>query len=324
MTQRQIAKELGISVATVSMALNNSPRVKEETRKRIKQLAIKSNYRINETARSLSCGKTRTIGILFPKFQNSFYAHLADEIHDQLIKRDYMGIFLSVSDERNINKCIDMLIQRKVDGIIAKHLKYPFLARLTQESIPTVFYSVTDAGVDSVIVDSGSGICNVLKHLLELGHRKIGFVGRNNEFEERYTAYRHVMAANCLEIKDEWIANGYANHKQGYAGMLQILAGEDLPSAVVCHSDLAALGAMCAAFEKGLKVPDEIAITGFDNIVASRYAAIPLTTLDVNIEKVSESLLEILFYRLSGKQHNQALHTIITPELVARKSTIPN
>ncbi len=321
MTQRQIAAKLGISVATVSMALNNSPRVKNTTKVRVRELAAQTGYRINETARSLSSGKTRTVGVLFPEFDNTFYAQLADELQRQLMGRGYIGIFLSTGPTSDINNYIDMLVARKVDGIISRRLDMEHMVRLNGEKVPVTFYAApTESNLDTVVVDRGKGVCEAIKHLIGLGHTRIGYVGCQGDFEPRFNAYRHTMMASGLPLDHDWVTSGGSSHETGYRGMLEIFARRNRPTAVIAHCDIVAIGAMCAAFEKNVKVPEQLAIIGYDNIKESRYAAIPLTTVAVDVAELAKALLDTLFERIEGGRSPMPLRTVVSPSLLIRKS----
>jgi DNA-binding LacI/PurR family transcriptional regulator len=201
-------------------------------------------------------------------------------------------------------------------------LKNEDMALLRAESMPTVFYSSRANEVDHVGVNRSRGICEAIKHLAGLGHRKIGFVGKQGDFEPRYQTYKNlIMGRDELIENPAWTTSGFSSYKIGYEGMKQLLALKDRPSAVVCHCDIVALGALCAAFELGVKVPDKMSIVGFDNICESKFAAVPLTTIEVNIKNLANDLVDVLFKRIENPDSKEPLKVIVEPKLVVRKST---
>jgi len=321
MTQKEIAEALDLSVPTVSLSLKDSPIIKKETRERVKNLARLTNYRPNLNARGLLSGRTMTIGIIFPSFQ-PFHAELAEKLHFCLKKHGYVGIFFPAGNIEEYREAIEILLSRKVDGIIsgAPHEEEEVL-KLKEESTPVVFHEMQHVSVDCVNVDKYRGGYLATSHLINLGHKKIGFIGMPTErVEDRFAGYRDALKQHNLPLEKKWVIPGWGLREIGYEGMKTILALKDRPTAVFALTDMAAIGAMRSIFEAGLKVPEDFAVVGFDNLEESRYPDVALTTIDQPRKEAAEKLTELLLDRIKNGNKGASRQIIIEPKLVIRES----
>lgn len=321
-TQKQIAELLSVSVSTVSLALRNSPKIKKATRERVVNLAQRLGYRPCEIARSLVAKQTRTVGVILPDIAHSFAAELAEAIQRHLRTKDYLGLILSPKGGVEQQDCIETILRRRTDGLIATRLSEEGLLAVKQAGVPTVLFNASSPELDMDIVrtDALQGATLMMEHLISLGYKRLAFLCLANKNEGRYIGFIEALNRHRLVVKPEWIIVGLGYHKTGYEGMQRLLALPERPEAVLAMNDLAAIGAMKAVKDKGLTVPDDIAVVGYDNVVESEYAG--LTTVDQPKDEIARSLTEVLLERIEKQdlQSNPRKHIVIPARLVLRES----
>jgi len=319
MTQKEIARALNVSVATVSLALNDAPRISPEMKEKVSKMAALGNYRPNLAAQGLLLGKTFTVGVILPAFSNPFYADLAVRIHRYLNKRNYVGLFFPTENWDEYREAVETLLRRKVDGLISQPLP-PEEAVKIKGLFTTVFYGMQEIPTDYVAVDHYKGVGLAVKHLIGLGHTKIGFIGMQRPNEKRFAAYKDTLSKHKLVFKKQWVIPGMSWRETGYDGMRRILSLRNRPTAVVTHNDIVAIGAMRALAEAGLRVPEDMAVVGFDNIEDARYLPVGLTTVDQPRDDIARYLVEMLLSRIESKNGGLPRAKLIAPHLIVRES----
>lgn len=321
MNQKEIAKTLSVSIATVSLALRDSPRIKKETKEKINELARLIKYRPNLTAQSLLKGRTFMVGIISSQFFDPFHAELAGEIHRYLKKENYVGIFFPIESSEEYQEAVGTLLSRRVDGLILTiSIGAEKLVKLKEEDVPVVFYQEQRIPVDYVDVNIYKGGLLATTHLINLGHKKIGFIDMQGEDEARVKGYKDALYQHNLSIKRKWMIPGPGYQKGGYDGMKKILALKDGPTAIFSHNDRVAIGAMRAIFEAGLKVPEDIAIVGFDDMEESKYLDVPLTTINLPRKEIAKKLVGVILGKIESKNGSQPQKIVIEPKLIIRES----
>jgi DNA-binding LacI/PurR family transcriptional regulator len=327
MTQKEISKILGVSVATVSLALRDSPSIKNETRSRVKKLAAAMDYRPSEIARSLSLKKSWTVGLIISSFSLPYYSQLVEEIQQHLKKVNYLGIALTEGYRKgyieNRRYAVDTFIKKRVDGLICGKLDYQEFLSLKKANIFPLLFEEPNNGIDIdfVSVDRYKGAYMAVEHLIKLGRRKIAFLCLTNKQEGRFMGYKDALFYHHLPLKKEWVIEDYGLYETGYKGMEKLLSLKEKPDAVFAKNDAAAIGAIKAIQASGLNVPEDIAVVGFDNIEEGKYLNVPLTTVEQPKGKIAEKLVEIFLDRLSETENGDTTHKIlITPRLVIRDS----
>ena len=312
---------LGISRGTVSLALSDSPLIKESTKERIKQLAREVNYLPSDIGRSLVTGRTYTIGVLIPRFSVTFYTEIADEIQTGLMEKGYSGIILNVTTGEMMEKAMEMLIRKKVDGIISfAHIdSYESRINPKETGMFIIENSISENG-DYVVCNKYAGAISMMEHLIMLGHRKIGFICYEDKNDERFMAYKDSLLRHGLLFKDEWAVHGSGFHEEGYRNMQRILSLPDKPEAVFAMNDLAAIGGIRAIKEAGLNIPGDIAIVGFDNIKEGEYMPVSLTTVDQKKKELARKSVEALLHKIENPEDMENYHMVIEPELIIRES----
>ncbi|MGB3306011.1 MAG: LacI family DNA-binding transcriptional regulator [Thermomicrobiales bacterium] len=337
-TMSDIAKLAGVSVTTVSHVLNNSRPVREETSDRVKSAALDLGYRPNGLARSLRRKETLTIGLVVPDIANPFFAEIGRGLEVASFNAGYHVIFCnSGGDAEQESRHIVALLEKRVDGIViapAAIEPEPLVAMIGGD-IPVVMIDrdIPGLGCDVVMADNASGGRQAVDHLVALGHRRIGCVvsraaSRSTE-PGRFHGYRQGMRAAELDdtslvvVTDELEnATPESEVDAGYIATSQFLQSNPRPTALFLTNDLMAIGALRAAHDNGITVPDELSIVGFDDILLARYAIPSLTTVIQPRSAMGTFAAELLIARSRDRASEWRRNTLDV-SLVARESTGP-
>ncbi|MFA6928889.1 MAG: LacI family DNA-binding transcriptional regulator [Lentisphaeria bacterium] len=326
MTQKDLADILHISRSTVSLALSDSPKIKAETSSRIRELARKSNYQPDLAARSLVMGKTNLIGVLLPSFAHRFLGELSNEIFLCLNAKRFSAIFVVGSNAEEYSQMLDSMLARKVDGIIAYSAASEKLVRLHESGTPVVVYrNPGDKPLSYVDVDRYEGSRMLVQHLISMGRHRIAFIGGVNKDDQRFPGYQAALRENNIDIDESVIENLSGEMREGIKGMQILLernAG-NLPDAVMFHNDAMAIGGMNEAIQSGIRVPAEMAITGFDDIEEAQYCVPGLTTVSQPKKEIAAELVNMLMEQINEKKqwHPFQNKKILQPTLIVRKSS---
>ena len=328
-TIREVAKKAGVSVATVSRALNDSGLVVAKTETKIRKIARELNYIPSASARSLSIQKTETISLLLPDMYGDFFSEI---IRGADLAARNAKYHLLVSSSHSNTKELDAAVKTlsgRVDGMIimSPHLESSTHFRSVLEAMPTVILGPTrDLGKANYIsIDNVGGARQVLQHLLKRGHTRIAIIRgeRDNvDAEERLSGYTDVLKESGIALSDENIVEGDFTEDSGYNAAARLLRQTIRPTAIVASNDSMAIGALRRLREENIGVPDEIAVTGFDDILISNYVHPALTTVHVDISQLGTLSVNLLMASLSQSQPQRPEQRYILPtELVVREST---
>ncbi|MGG6314404.1 LacI family DNA-binding transcriptional regulator [Paenibacillus macerans] len=293
-TIKDIARLANVSHMTVSRALNNSPLIKEETKRKIMEIAKQLDYVPNYNAKSLVLQRSHTIGLFFTSMVNgTSSSFLAEAIRgvNQGIGVQY-NLFLRGIDDFEDYASVH---RRRFDGIILisqSERDDAFIRHVREQGIPLVVLNrnIGDDGVANFVSNDKEGAYELTRHLIKGGHTRIGLVEGIAGYKstlERQEGYLRAMKTAGLAVRDEWIAEGRYDVESGYLAMHRLLSLEERPTAVFCCNDDMAIGAMKAAAETGLRIPTDVSVVGFDDIGFSRYTNPPLTTVKRPIEQLS-------------------------------------
>lgn len=327
-TIKDVAKMAGVSTTTVSHVVNKTRFVAPETEKLVLE-AIKSlNYSPSAVARSLKINTTKSIGMIVTTSETPYFAEIIHAVEEHCYRQGYSLFLCNTQNEpEKIQNHLEMLAKKRVDGLLVMCAEYPqdsrdLLSDFT--SIPMVVMDWGPINEDTDIIQDNSFTGGYLatKYLIDNGHTKIGLISgelSKTTAKTRFDGFVKAMAEANLAINDNWIMEGAFEPEDGYECMNKILVQDQLPTAVFCCNDVMALGAISAIGEKGMKVPDDISIIGYDNIHASRFYSPPLTTIHQSKSRLGAQAVNLLFQRIedkSGTHSKIELH----PELVIRKS----
>ncbi|WP_376791284.1 LacI family DNA-binding transcriptional regulator [Thermoflexus sp.] len=320
---KSIAQRAGVSVATVSRALSGRGRVDPATRERILRIAEELGYAPDMAARSLVLRRTENIGFLIHAIQSlsphTFYGEILTAVERELRRHRYHLHFAMVEDET----LPPLIKENRVDGLllVGCDLSPTLIQSLKERGIPLVLVDNHLPGVDSVFTDNIGGAFQATAHLIRLGHRRIAFVTEtmdNLSFRERFEGYRQALEAHHLMFDPELVAEGERGFEGGFAAMNRLLE-RTRPTAVVAANDPTAASAMRAIRARGLQIPKDIAVVGFDDDPLAVHTDPPLTTMRVFRSKMA-ALAVARLLDLTKNPEQPALHIRIETQLVVRQS----
>jgi LacI family transcriptional regulator len=326
-TIKDVAREAKVSVATVSRAFNDSGPVSEETRQRIRDVAERLRYSPHGVARSLITSTTHTIGTLLPELYGEFYAELIRGM-DQAARRS--GYYLLVSSSRDAQDEFEAALRAmrgRVDGLIAMspHLDAASVLANVPTALPTVLLNcaVSGDGYDAFTIENHRGAYDMVRHLLGVGHRAIAMItGAAGTYDasERLRGYRKAMREAGIDVPNEWELAGDFSEASGHRAVESLLALDPRPTAIFAANDSMAIGAMSALREAGLRVPEDMAVAGFDDIPIARYTSPPLTSVHVSIAELGGRAVETLLHAMVHKGAHTRRHQRLATTLVVRQS----
>ena len=331
---KDIARDLGVSVATVSRALKDSPRISEEKRKQIQEYAREHNFFPNviaETLRKSRVQPNKVIGVIVPQFVHYYFSCILTGIEEEASRRGYR-IMVAQSDERYERevKICQSFYANKCCGIIvsmAKNTtKYDHFQKLIDMGIPLVFYDRICTGVNAsrVVVDDYMGAFTAVTHLIDTGCRKIGYYGMPGSMEigkNRYNGYRDALLKNGLEPNPEWMKE-CDNRADAEVITPEILSQPNHPDAFFAVNDDTAIGILYSAKRMGFNVPDDISICGFTNGQRAVACDPMLTTVEQLGVMVGEEAANILIGQVEGSLPlDKVEKRVVRTRLVIRGTT---
>lgn len=327
---KDIADRTGFSVNTVSLALRQSPRIPEETSLRIREAAEALNYLPNHVAKSLVSRETKTIGLVLTDITNPTLTHVAQAIELALAERGYSTLFAtSNNDPAEERRVIEMFRSRQVDGMLIyprSHRELDHIRKLRKSNYPVVLLvGDPDAGIDAVCVDERRGAYRAVRHLVDIGHRRIGIIDSANPLgnREKRDGYMQALGEAGIVYEEAFSADPQGHTVvRGYWAMDRLMSAPNRTTAVFAANDSLAVGALRWTQKNGLRVPQDVAIIGFDNIEFAEHAATPISSVNYEIEMVTELAVErLLLLIASGDQLPEPRVTMIDPDLIVREST---
>ncbi len=327
-----IAKEAGVSAATVSRVLAGSNHsVREETRKRILNLADEMGYRPNTIAKSLTKKTTKTVALLVPSITNFFYTQIADVICDLLAEEGY-SVFLCNTKRQIEKECqhIETLIERRVDGVIFSStrtkpednmINQQNIDKLKKYGISTVAFGSHFKNTSQVYINTYRGAFEATEHLIGLGHRRIGFIDglAVGTRQSRRRGWRDALSAHSLPVLDELVASGNLEVDGGAAAADALWQSSEPPTALVVANHLMALGAMGELKARGYTVGEDVSVVGFDDSEISALVDPPLSVVRQPTEEVARAASQLLLKQLAGDGELELVE--LETKLIIRAST---
>ena len=327
---RAVAKQAGVSTATVSRSLNNPASVSPELRAKISAIIEEIGYIPDASARALSSRRTRTIGAIVPTIDNAMFAQGLQALQSYLAKRDYLLLLATNEYDLDVElKQARNLVSRGVDGLILRGDKrHDDLRRLlTAQNIPFVNVGVyePDKAYPSIGVDNARAGRRITQHLVDLGHRRVAVVAamqRNNDrAQARLGGILEVLGEHDAVPPEHWMLQVNYKLDDARQAARTLLGSGDRPTAVVCGNDVIAYGVMLEALKLGLAVPGDVSVVGFDDLEWSRHLSPSLTTIHMPTDEIWVRAGEYLIQRLTGAP--AMMHREIDFSLVVRESTAP-
>ena len=333
-TAKDVAKLVGVSTSTVSRVISGSPHefISEKTRKRVLEAAEKLGYTPDPIARALRGKESYLLGLIVREIADPFFAELISEISTQAREKGYNIVLGHVrSDPLLALEINDMLDIRHTDGVLfLGDLKDDdtALESILQGKHEVIALCRTPSAVPLHIVnvDNVAGVRALLDHLNDLGHRRIGFMGGGwpGDIQERQKAFLDYIHELGSPFSTKWLRNESNTYQGGYHAMKQLVGLEERPTAVIAADDVMAIGALKAASDIGIRVPDDISVAGFDDIEIAQYLSPSLTTVRQPIKQLSQKAIELMLDLISGSYVGDPESIIrIPPKFIARESTGP-
>ena len=329
-TIKEVAKEAGVSVGTVSNAINNLPSVSVENRRKVNDAIKKLKYRPNNAARTLKTNISKSIGLIIPDITNPFYPEVARGIEDAAKKYGYT-VFLC-NEDRNAHKereYLRVLMEKNVDGIV---IVKPYISieeiREVQERCNIVVVDMGDEVIpecDQVNIDDYGGSMQAMKFLYENGHKRIAFISGLLECKggmQRQKAYIDFLRSKDIKVDELLIKRGSYDWHSGYRCTLELLRQIDPPTAIFAANDVMAIGALKAVRDRKLAVPADISIVGSDDIDMASFCSPQLTTIIRPKYEIGAASIELLMKRLGANSTADDEKRVITlkTELIVRES----
>ncbi|GAB3295112.1 LacI family DNA-binding transcriptional regulator [Hymenobacter humi] len=327
-----IAQELNLSVSTVSRALSGHTRISEATRKRVWKLAEQLNYQPNHLAAALRKGRSNTLGVIVPHIDGHFFALVLKGMESVANKAGY-NVMLCQSNEDYMHeqKNIETLINAQVDGILVSLARttrdFKHFEKVRKRDIPLVFFDRILEGTDvsAVVLDDYRGGYQSTMHLLDQGCRRIAHFGgpqHLNIYKNRYLGYCQALRDRNLPVEEELVVFSDMTLEDGIRGMKQLLDLPQRPDAVFSASDFSAVGALQVLKEHHLRIPEDIALSGFSNETFASLTEPKLTSVDQHCEEMGGAAVRLLLELVQERTRQQAPRKIVLqPQLLPRESS---
>ncbi len=325
-TIKDVARLAGVSTTTVSHVINKTRFVAEATQEKVLEAVKELNYAPSAVARSLKCNTTRTIGMLVTQSTNLFFSEVIDGVESYCYRQGYTLILCNTGGIYEKQRdYIRMLAEKRVDGILV------MCSDLTQElsemleshsDIPKVImdWGPEASKADKIIDNSELGGYLATKYLTDRGHKDIACLsGHLNKLacQERIAGFRRAMAEANYPVEENWILEGNFECDTAVLAADKIIAMDKKPTAVFCFNDTMALGLMSRLQQRGIRVPEDMSVIGYDNIELAEYFSPPLTTVHQPKRRVGKNAFEILLERIKDKEHERRIFEM-HPEIVER------
>jgi len=327
-TLADIARALGVSKMTVSRAINNHPEISPETRARILDAARRMNYRPNQHARALTTNRSYLLGVVVPDLMHSYFAEICRGVEAVGKPVGYQNLICSTDEDvANEQVEIEALLPR-TDGLILASSAPPeetkFYRRIIREGAKIVLIDRQLEGLRCATVTTNDVKVGLLatEHLINLGHRKVGHLKGTvaSTAALRFEGYRRALAKHRLPFDKSLVRECGFTETDGYASMRAWLRDGSAPAAIFAANDPAAIGAMGAIEEAGLRIPEDVALVGGGNIHYADRLRVPLTTVAWSTSEMGQAAGQLLIGLIEGRRKRQEEHVMVEPELVVRTS----
>ncbi len=327
-TIKDIAKLLGVSHSTVSRALHDSTEIGEAMKLKVRSAAKKMNYRPNALARSLVKKKSETVGIIVPDLENPFYANLCKNLVRKLEEKSYNALICN--SDREIGKekkYLSYLQEQQTDGVvmIPADVEQEYFQKAMHSGLIFVLLDHSGEGidVDTVMTDNYHGARVATEHLVNLGYEKIAHIGGPklaSPSHDRLRGYLDVLDERGLGESYSRIAYTDTTFSGGIAAARELVEKGEMPDAVFAVNDVTAIGALQYFFDRGIRVPEEIALVGFDDISMAKMLPVPLTTVRQSAEEIASIATELFLERIRLCREGIKKNVLLTPKLIVRDS----
>lgn len=326
-----IAKELKITAASVSRALNNNPKISAKTRQLVQEMAYKMNYKPNRLAMALKSGKSNNVGVIVPKINSNFFSSIIRGIEDELFPHGYHVIICQTyeSGTREIEN-INALLNAQVDGILMSYSgatsNQDHLNPIIEKNLPLIFFDrkADIEGVSSVTINDYKGAYLATKQLIDQGCKHIAHltIDRSLEiYKDRFEGYQKALLDHGMQFQEDFIIESESTLEGGKASIQKLLELKQIPDAIFSASDFVALGAIRELKAKGIKIPDEFCVTGFSNEPFTNFMELPITSVDQFPLEMGKMAAKVFLEQVNNKEVKIEKNVVLNPKLYVRKSS---
>lgn len=333
-TLKKIAKEFGVSISTVSKALKDSHEIGEETRGKIKAFADFYNYKPNSLALQLRSQKTQVIGVIIPEIVHHFFSTVIDGIEKHAIEKGY-NVMVCLSNESYDKEVsnFNLLTNGSVDGLIVsiaretqENQNFKHFEGLIKDDFPLVLFDriIDDLKCDKVIIDDVGGAYKATNHLVEIGSKRIALLTTQDYITVgslRKEGYLYALKSKGVEV-DKSLIYKLNDDQNLYDQIKKIINVPNPPDAILAVNEIYAANALICAKERGLSIPEDIAIIGFTSGLISKFTSPPLTSVEQHGYLMGQQAAELLINRIEHKGTEEFQKEVISPDLKIRKSTL--
>ncbi len=327
-TMKDVAKRAGVTQPTVSHVINGTASISKEVTLRVRQAIKELQYRPNALAKGLKTNKSKSVGLIVPDITNSYYACIAKQIERLLVQKGYVSFLCCTNyEETSEQKIVDRILRYNVDGVIilCELINREPMKQLADFNVPTVTLDdyPCESGVCTVYTDSEMGGYIATKHLIDMGRRKIAYLGEKITMKSlrlRFEGYKKALAEANIPLNEDIVIldKELSYHFDTGVKFMRKLADKGL-DAIFASTDIIALGAIRALSEAKMRIPNDIAVIGYDNIPLSDLITPSLTTIAQSDKKSAHALVEQLFLQIAGEEFQKEVRLI--PELIIRETT---
>ncbi|MEE3446325.1 MAG: LacI family DNA-binding transcriptional regulator [Prevotella sp.] len=311
-SQRDIARRLGVNVSTVSRALNGLPGVSSELRQEIERLAMQQDYQPNPFAMSLRYDTTRIIGIIVPDIAFNHYSQIVKHIEAEAKKNGYMCIVTDSGDKYSHEvECVNQLLSKHVEGIVLclsqETNDFAHIERLKERHIPVVLFDrVADVGCSTVSVNDVESGRQATLHLIDSGKRRIAFLGGPNKLKQtadRKHGYLEALRERGMNIRKDLVKCGNVSFNSGLSRTLELLDLPERPDAIIADHGLLVIASLQAIYSKGLRIPEDVAVIGFMSDWVSDISVPRITFVKQNLKEIGSKTFKLLLDQINGEQN---------------------
>ena len=327
-TMKDVALKAKVSTATVSRALMNPDKVSQSTRNKVEQAALEVGYLPQSMGRNVKRNESRTILVIVPDICDPFFSEVIRGIEVTAAEQGYLVLIGDCAHQNQQEKTfLNLIITKQIDGMVLLSSRLPFDASVEeQRNLPPMVMSnefAPELELPTVHIDNLTAAFNAMNYLLELGHKRIGCIAGPEDMplcHYRLQGYVQALRRSGITVDPHFIARGDFTYEAGANALKQLLELPQPPTAVFCHSDVMAPGALSYAKRQGLKVPDDLSIIGFDNISLTEFCDPPLTTVAQPRFDIGREAMLLLLDQLQGQSVSSGSR-LLDCELIIRGTT---
>lgn len=328
-----IAKELNISAATVSRALNNNPKISASTCKLVRETAARMNYKQNKLALALKSGKSHNVGVIVPRIDSNFFASIIRGIEEELYPHKYNVIICQThEDEKREIENVNTLLNAQVDGVLMSVSNVSsendrVIEKVLEKKVPVIFFDRKKniEGVSSVTINDFGAAYSATKHLIEQGCSKIAYLTGDRSleiYENRFNGYKQALVDNDLPFNEEHIIQTKSNVDAGQLAVKKLLSLDNKPDALFSASDFAALGAIQELKSQGVRIPEDFCVVGFGNEPFTKFMELSISSVDQCTMEMGKIAAQVFLEQIKNKENSKIeKKVVLNPELLIRQSS---